>query len=171
MIAVLLIFFEKAYDSSLSYNLKMYLSSLYKAILTHVKIYFIVILIYISQWLIMLNIKIYTLVICMSFEKCLLKSFDHFLSLCVCVCEIVCVYTQLCVYVCTRLYRCTPLWMNIWRAEVSIKCCPLLSSAFFLSSLFCFGFSLNLNLESTIHIDCQLAPGIQLLLPTPALGL
>lgn len=134
MIAVLLTFFEIAYDSSLSYDLKVYLSSFYKAISTHVKIYLIVILIYISQWLVMLNIKIYTVVICMSFEKCLFKSSDQFFWVSVYVCVFVCIYTCVCVCVYTCLDRCTPLWMNIWRAEVSTKCCPLLSSVFFFSS-------------------------------------
>lgn len=170
MISVLLMFFEIAYDSSLSYSLKMYLSSFYRAISTHVNIYLIVVLIYISQWLIMLTIKIYTLVICMPFEKCLFKSFDHCLSLYVCMCvwDCVCIYT--CVCVCTRLYRYTPPVDEYLEGRGQYQ---VLSS--FELSFFLFFFVLVSYLTSTwsppFHTDCQSAPGIHLLLPTPALGL
>lgn len=150
MIAVLLTFFEIAYDSSLSYDLKVYLSSFYKAISTHVKIYLIVILIYISQWLVMLNIKIYTVVICMSFEKCLFKSSDQFFWVSVYVCVFVCIYT--CVCVCTHVWTGVLPYGWISGGQRSVPSVVLFWAQYFsfLPFLFCFDFSFNLNLEFTI---------------------
>lgn len=166
MIAVLLTFFEIAYDSSLSYDLKVYLSSFYKAISTHVKIYLIVILIYISQWLVMLNIKIYTVVICMSFEKCLFKSSDQFFWVSVYVCVFVCIYT--CVCVCVHMFGQVYSPMDEYlegRGQYQVLSSFELSIFLFFLFFFVLTSHLTSTWSSPFRIDCQLAPGSRLLLP------
>lgn len=149
MISVLLMFFEIANDSSLSYSLKMYLSSFYKAIFNTCE--------HISYCGFNLHFpminnadykNIYTCHLYAIWEMSVQVFWPLFEFVCMYVCVRLCMYIHMCVCVYTFVQVYSPCgWIS--GGQRSVPSVVLFWAQLF-SFLFCFGFLLNLNLKSTI---------------------